>query len=141
LTYFKTQLFYDLGLQVLNEAGRVVSEDRKRGHAEELLMHPAVALVNYITVLMEGQAIRDALLGNVPSTATLPTSPSSTSAPSGVPTPTATSWRVFSYAPGMTDRTGLGELAPSNESCRLIRNALEPHYPGRIRPVKAWRPK
>jgi hypothetical protein len=130
-TYFKTQLFYDLDLQVLNETGRVVAEDRRTGHVEELVMHPAVALSNYITVLTESQAIKDAVIGNVPSTATVPP-PRSTSASGGAATPAATSWRVFSYAPGMTDRTGLAELAPSNESCRLIRNALEPHHPGRI---------
>jgi hypothetical protein len=130
-TYFKTQLFYDLDLRVLDGQGTVLAQDRLTGREAELTIHPAVAFGNRVSALVNSREISDALSGRAPIAA--PAAPLAPSQPAGsASSSTTTSWRVFSYAPGMSDRTALADLAPTLEGCRLVRNALEPHHPGRV---------
>lgn len=121
-TYFKTQLFYELGVTVLDHQGAVLAQDRVSGHEEELTKHPAIAFQEQVQRLLNRREVSEALT-RLPPALAAPAAPSQGVAPAAV-APSPTSWRVFSYAPGMTDRSGLAELAPSIESCRLLRNAV-----------------
>lgn len=129
-TYFKTQLFYELGVTVVDHQGAVLAQERVAGHEEELTKHPAIAFQEQVQRLLDQRTVSEALTRSPPAL-TAPAAPAQGAAPAAV-APPPTSWRVFSYAPGMTERTALAEPAPSIESCRLLRNALEAHHPGRI---------
>jgi hypothetical protein len=122
-TYFKTQLFYELALKIIDGDAKTLAEQRASGHEDEVTDSASDAFRRRVEPLLNHPTVTEMITLNRPAAAT-PTVASPTSGPSY--------WQIFSYAKGMSDRSALLGPHPTVEACRSVRNEIESQYADRL---------
>jgi GAF domain-containing protein len=110
-TYFKTQLFYELTLQIIGGDAKTLAEQWASGHEDEVTDSASDAFRRRVEPLLNHPTVTEMITLNRPAAAT-PTVASPTLGPSY--------WQIFSYAKGMSDRSALLGPHPTVEACRSV---------------------